>query len=1638
MLDLCGFTLDEANVDSKAYAFYLHVAFRHQLILQAEQWQTILTAIDDKNVNFYELDEGTQLSIQQFAQAIVTEVNEASQDSWAVKLIKTSYLGNLDRQRSCNDYAIRYFHASNEQNQADLSASTCFSDDRMVQAFTNAIRAHSHYISAISTLPFVLEKACLNLAKNRGCNYQPQKAAEMLAATLDTINKGFDPSTGKKVLIQVILDISFPGLSSSLDSDVINNFTNELIPFINTIIDSAKKLELEKAKIFPENDAEISLARQHMLASLGVHFYSIDTILTQSLIEPVEHCNQAISGAVSLVDAAHRAATDNNTFNRLHYINNIFSEFNNLANACNQLDSSLLPEWIKQANNHYELLKHEVSNLKAVAQSAIEGLGSFYSYAISFIPKVIRDYCANVSVLNEVFKLVGIEDDIELQNKSAIAYFSFYDLAKKSKLDGLLKEKFFVVFMDELVKTNPHFKPNHFKYEDYLALEEQLNKKEHLDLDKPLNQRIGINIDPTQSLVNAFRVQDMTQLNILLLINRLKNLEANFAPKNFQTTFIELAAAITNAENNQQEAYQLFNKRYLLPAAQRLLQQYQTERLTPLVEELLDSIGPSHSLLHEKHKLYTIYSKLKETIKLDAEDLSLIQECWLTHKQIDLSSEIDQCIELANHLPNDKRKPASWLTPKEKAKDNAKRNWETVLPVIEQMLNLLQQSLDKQKKACKQLKSLSQNDTIITLCNSKIAYIDSLNKFINTLKSNLRDPYDELHVYANRLLNAEIKELTLEQYNKLAEASTANNLIRFAWNVLPATHSKQSKLNEIVYNLLNHYFEQSPLTEIINAEQNYTEALNQNPIPALFKELNTPLALTNIIPAQEKMMDVIVDKLVEEGSKNVLSWGTNFLKQAAEKITRQQLCQFLPYPFLADLAIDALQSDMVQASIAPVFNSLINEYGATITDKIDEVREIAKNRLYPILGIEIQKTIELAAYNYLENSTEASTTERDAFAMFYLQYQEIKRNSQAFNADSTIEYLFPSLLTSKQINKRDLIVKFKNKFAELDNIYGNDFFTQKAPEEAINDQLVFLIQHINLSDPANEQLIKLTLLNRFLLMVMENAEQVNPETQIRLQQQAIGKLSEALKKIKDSAELPEVDEEFVLVNDQLTREQMALSLADATKRATKLQLQLIQQQLNATKNLVDKELGYREEMLRSKNLMGKSLAEWKYYKAKFSPKWITAAKVFSFLFEVISFISTWSAIITSAATGIAAGTGVLPAVFIALGLTGLFGPAATIASIAIFATILAIRVTYKFISEIWNRRDEFKDLAKPSADGKKPSVGKQFGLGLLLVLKCSFLAIAKTFFTDYLIVKITTLFALSRINWLRNSFKSWPNKAKVQEEHDHLNTVQTKLEQLQALIADQIKCLDKEKDSTNHFYTNQKIEIDRVKQELIEAIGSIRNWVKNKQDARYIEEGRHFAQALQSFDDLFNLLEQEINRLEQLENAQLLPINDPVVEEPEIVNDVQTREIQPVIIEPTTKPVLVNINAYLLKLKSEQEKQSELIDTSDNNQPTLLSQFCNLFKWPTQVEEQYSGSGKQPMSKTLTKAETGLDSSMVYVEWNSFLESSLVMVSHEDAQPEQFFGSSVYRRSGQFGSATGSTRPRDIFEEEDDVVQLSL
>nr|HAT8714391.1 hypothetical protein [Legionella jordanis] len=1577
ILDLCGFTLDEAGYDSKSYAFYLHVAFRHQAVLQSKEWSDLCTEVLEKGhgLDWDSKNEELYQRIVSFAQSIVTEVTEASQDNWAVKLIKTSYLSRLDKARRSCEHAIRFINAVDE-TQSDVSVSQVLGVDAPREKYTEALKAQRAYMDSLLALPFVLEKTCLSLAKNTGVHYQPRKSAEMLAAALDCMNQGMklygvDRQDFIIKGLKIALDITMPNVQG-FDAQLQETITSDLLPFINKILDAALQLEEKKKAIFPSSELdgdEISLARKRLLATLGVNFESLQTILLETLLIPAQQCSDAVAGVFGLAQAAVAAAQNPNPLDRVFEVKTAFSHFDRLSSLCNEVDPALLPAWLVQTNNYYQDLRGHASNAGKVVQVVVDGLGVFYNYALSFIPQSVRHYVSRANALTRVFQVID-NSPLEYKTDKLMAYFAFYELAKTSEIEEVLKERFFAAYMDEVVKSKPDLVRQEFLYKNYLAFEAQMNAK--FNLATPLNSRIANypkSNDMTASLISVLEENvgssDLQKLDVLMLLYRLQHLESQFELNwqrelqlnNFGPIFKELAAGAKQAKESPHPVHQAFQREFLNPAIQRMVGKYQEEKLVPALESMLDSRAPS--LGGHYHKLRSIYSKLREDIVWSPEDWRTFKECcrldgkfqWAEFQALKVAA-----LELGNHSKKEANNN-HWLTPRENLRKQTEESFETVKPVISNMLKLIQERLDEQELSCKKLQKLSKNNDVLDLCQKKISYINALNQLINALLYDLEHD-QKLRAHISTLLSADAVQVTQEELLRQVNVSALGKLLRLAWNALPNATNGASAVNDnFVFNLLKYYFADSVIGNVLEKEQAFASALDKEPIPALIAKLNDPLAESNLLPSQEKIMDALVNNMINVADETIIPWGANYLANIASKVVKQNLAQLLPYPFLVNLAMVVIQSETVQEQIAPIFNDLMSEYSGIVLDKASEFKEEAKKRLYPVLGIEIQRTLEESALHYAQNPEGASDTERDAFIMYYLQYQQIKLNNVEFNAAKTIEYLFPQLLRKKTIDINGMVDALENQFKKFDQFLPSSPDDEPAIAET-ESQLVFLISHIDLSDPDNDKLVKLALINRILIMAIDTAEQIsNPEKIMSLQQTAIQQMAAALEKIKvlhheqlveqnkalagiqiDSEEMD--DEGFIMLN-AANKDSMYETLAVANTRIRKMQLKNLKTKLAETQKLVSKEMDERQAMLDSKEpLLGISIAEWEYHKSK--PIRLLYI-VLSNSFEVFSLMFTWLSLLLP----ILAGSGVLEGLLTALGVTGAIGATATPIGAIIFGVIALARISYKLGMEIWNRRDEFTQI------NQNPSFWRRAGLTSLLLLKCLGLAIAKTLLTDYLVAELSTYFAFGPFERLRNAFRIWPSRERVSEEQRVLNELKTQMSKLNDLIDEQNAFLDGKAAKDCQAELNESV--DAITKSLKETRDYLNQASFN--DARR-SPGMDFQLSLEQLDASFNSLKQEVMQLSQLNRAQ--SGFSQVVDNSEKPLAKNKDSTESTVKKEENRAAIVDLEAYRKKLDAVKASKSE------QTQSSYLSRFWNWFAKPQTTVVAMPPAQVKPLEESLS------------------------------------------------------------------------
>ncbi|MBA2657575.1 MAG: hypothetical protein H0U70_11450 [Tatlockia sp.] len=1593
ILNLCGFTLDQAGYNSKDYAFFLHVAFRHQAILQSEEWEKINAAILIQPLNWQSKNNKLLRRIEKFSQAIVTEIVEAGQDNITLKLLKTSYFSTLDKARKSSEEAIQKINVQDGQNYADLQVSTIFSQDHTIESFTQLLRANRSFLDSLLGLPFILEKLCVSIAKTEiNCNYQPNKTAEMLAKTLDTISSALGNENPNFLIngLKLAIKITLPDIQL-VDNQLIEMITKDLLPFVDNLIKAARDLEIKKAKVFPATlndlDAQQNLARQKILATMDVNLYSIKDLLQETLLNPVQQFNQALGSAAGLSIATYNALLLDNNIDQALQIKETFEHFDKLAHLCSEVDQSLLPNWLSQANSYYQQLKNGVN---AVGQLALNGLGAFYNcpgmfnQLALFIPQSIRYYLSHGDNLSKVFNLID-NNTQSIPSDRILAYFAFYELIAQAKIsESELKSQFFAIYMAEVVKADPKLNLASFRFQDYLKLEKQLDTKfDFLSLSGRFEEyALRTKSDFSESFIGASEVLGISNpkiLDALVLINQIQTLEGEFDSLNPHIIFTELGKtfnSLSQARLAENPEIQAISKFFLQPAMQRLLLQYQNESLVPLTEGLLEKTNGL------SHRLALIYSKLKEEISLTPEDLDQIKEAYvkqikgINNQQSGLKNNIFSAKNIAALISvNIKPSPKEWKTPNQILKEKAVQTLENIGPSLITMLKILRSNLDNQRT---RLVPIAK----IELARKKINYIDSLNNLINNLIDELKNPdikkYSELQTYIISLLNG--RELVLTQQElqdktsltalpgklldsainelpMISPTSIPAKLLAFAWNALPV-----SPQNTIFYNVLEYALrDHNTLHELLTAESKYKLCLNSEPIPALINELSDPLSAVNLLPSQEKIMDAIVTNLVDAAKQKTYAWGVNYLKEFLVDISYEQFIRFLPYPFLAELAIKAIQSETVQKKVAPIFNSLVNEYGGMVAE---EFKKVVKSGLYPVLGIEIKKTIESCAYAYAKNPDASSETDRDSFAMYYLQYQEIKQKVITFNNEDAIRYIFPHLLMDLNLDERKPIIdKIMAQFVQLDKL---ELFTAESNEgDKFDQQLQFLIENFDFNDTLHLKLIKLALINRLVMTTLETAEQLSDAEKIAsLQIQAIHHLGKTLIKINDfSKQARNIDkqkfddldfgESFLLmpmVNEEV---QMQDTIAAARKRALKQQLHRVKNSVADNQKLLKAEQNRLKEMKRisedplSGPFLGVSLLEWEYHQSSIERKiFIFIAK----LAAIIGPISSWLGIIAA----IVSSQGILQVLGLALGWTGIG-----------FAISAGISLIINFIIKIVEHLPEIKGISL-----EKTSIWRRTWQIALVIMKSFGLALAKTLFINLIWDVLIPFFFADPLQEIRDSARYWPDVERVDSEIECLANLQTTLKSLDELISMQIQYLEKKIDPlTDNAYLDQSNKIGLLLGSTCNQLEDVKSLLTNvsSNDARF--KVNAYQEVLNNLFGQFTKLTNEATQLHELQIAEVNFNNDRRTDaQVELKKHLAIVEAVPENSEPAIKLIPVSLKAYRAQLKK---------------QPGYLSYFWNLF------------AAKPTAQDGSEKALEALENSLYFSNSNVFFQSQSQLPDHE-------------------------------------------
>lgn len=1350
VLDLCGYSLDKAGYHKDVYSFHLHLAFRRQTIIDSERW----TRLSSKPFSWEEGGDETELAeVLAFAQAIVAEVQAAQNDSLAVRLLKTGYLSQLDKAHRSSEQAIRFLAHDEPGFSADHSISELPPGDK----YRQLLRAHLAYLDSLLLLPFVLEKLCIRIASNLGINYLPQKNAQVLVTVLNNLNRWTNNNHDLEIAaLKLALRIAMPALP--LDNEMLEVILNEAIPFMDRFIRTHREFREEKNKVFSPHNLIEAEACGRLLASLGVHFESLETIVEKTLLEPMQQCAAAVSDLEGIVIASNQLVGTSNLIDGSAQIARLFGHFDRLASLPGKIGDEFLPAWLIEANDYYQGFRQTTNyfqdQLDKATSTAFNGLGQFFSRLLSFVPESMRRYFRypdNLTLLlksldeEKIMQSVPSEYDFSsyacANDPSALLIaLTFYELAEKAGIDAAMQAKLFDPFFREVSNESTQV----MVYSEYQYWSQGFPYLQHKDLCQQITQ-VGqhgrINSPSQQSLL----INHPIKLELLIALRQLQDIELTLYNQGFNIELFEMLEQALGLCKKQfsNEFPSLFSTLYLEPAVARILNHFLKISMLPFLEDKIDRQGMGHdtSILAVLDKLPLIYTKIKQGIGLNLDELNCLSSCAKEESFVVL----DWSKHLTKYLSWPKAAPALPVllpTPHQQLVLKLK----ALFPSLEQCLRVILEQLYRQSNSCRTLNVLLNQSSLKSLCESKLLYLEQLQAAINVINLEIRTRPDTLAATLSDLIFGGAWDRLEHQIENATIYSISKQLIRFSWNVL--LNNSFGIDNQFIANLIHYSFKNTPLPQLLDAYNQFNAQLNHISVPELMPLLNDPLAPSNLVPRGEELMDQMVEQLIgfNSANDNALNWATQFIASQAHRligsVSRETLANLLPYSFLATAAFQVLQSDTLRQTCSNLIFNLTQSYHDSFRFKAEEMLASIKDHLYPLLGIEIQKSIELRALNYAVNRTSDEDEDSHIFAMYYLQYRAIlQMNPQALR--QAILALIFSTLSEEQL--QHLVVVFD----DLDQTMGYVPASISASSTESESQLDFLMRTLNFSDPSNQSSLRLILLNRLLVMSLNTALQLNAE-QSRLRQEEVIRVLARLFEQFNQPIVPPNSYDLIAESRQ--------KLLDLHENRLRQQVETWRDELSNTMRLKSSRLLANKEepqLNRSVAAVNRDLLKNNWPRLIF--------KILIGLYESFSFISFWASIVTPVVIA-ATGASVLQAIYSILGITAAVGTSATVVGAVTLGLMFMIRFGVKLGQEIKRQLPNFKD----AANNPSYSLGKKIGKVIVTIFKCLGWALFRSAFTDFLYGKLMRFFPSRAVALIQEELRVYPSVEQVEEEANAL------------------------------------------------------------------------------------------------------------------------------------------------------------------------------------------------------------------------------------------------------------------------------
>lgn len=1331
-------TLKKANYSDAFVKLHLHAALRQYRILEKETWDGLFSENEPKDIVKLEKDDDFLNKVQQTAQILLTTVVQAvERDNIGVKLLKTGFLSTLANAREKTQDLIKGLKAIDVAARHETET-----------VFLEALEAQEDYLKLLEDFPFVVEKSLLALVKNnKGYNYEPKKNALVLAKLIDTMGEAEFTSESLTSALHVAAQIAIPNLP--LDGNALG-VTDETLDFIKKMIKKGNDVKEKKANLTLAGAYKQTKSQNTLLSSAGVEFDSLSDLASKTLLKPYQ----------DLMEMGNGVAQVGESFLEKTYTDQIIAlsgGFDKILNVFHK-NPDLCPAWLKEINDSYS---------NAIVQQGVAGVAgvrSFFSRMASLMPQQLfvshwfssKD---SVSAFWRKLKAPGVMDLNEI--KREMAYLSFYELVTDAALQDSekLRKKFFDSYMKTLGIEGADFT----KYQTFA---ETANANFQC-----LNLTLVQQIKQGQSPEKKYH-------EMLCMINTLKHVEQSFEyykndvqldePVDIGKLLTGLKASLEAID--AQAPLGEFNTEFLAPAVDRILLGYQQKHFIPLLEKTIGFVKANST----SHLMPAIYSKLQSNQNLSSKDLKhlcqFLQSNEANSARPELKSAYDKIgLELSlikeltskRHIVHKKVDDDKFKkTPHQVLCDKTKVIIESLQPVIIAMRDKLELQKDTIVEPLEEM--LSKDSGLYTVSQKKVAYIDSLMLMLNQLNTSIDSNKANIaHNIAS--LPVEVKSLAenpLQIVEQLDPRTLISQLVPFALQMdMMPNNIDGSLFRKLIDSVKDH----SSFAQVVDAREEFLKAQKQHSTPELRSQLGDPLSMANLLPKQEELMDQVVTKMFAFGGEVAQSWFFDFTKNVAKNISSMKYENAFSYcfnPLAVNIVKDILESNWAKDKWQGVIEALVKQYEGAIADSTSALAQAARDKIYPLLGIEIQRALQAKALKYV-NEDDADENDRDAFAIFYLQYRAIKRENPALDKRGCVTYLFEG---SDEQPKTKILKKFQ----DLDDDY-------RVQEQAEDNTFEFLLAKVDFSSPKNNDFITMALYNRLLVMSLETADEEQYSKSFKALTEIMKQKDDQIAN-KAAEEAPAAAAPAVDAKDIPQALMLMKALTPSVNLMKTLSIKKLNNALVECKKAVKSGLDEREEkLLANENedvkFFGRSVLAVEADRT--NPK-RTAFKVLSLIWEWSSIISAW----TVAGASIAAGTGFTNAALFFAGFTGVAGIVATGGTVAI--VLFALGLTYKIVKEFAQQSPAFKAIWSP--DSTHTGLGK-FGLTLALGLKCLLIASVKAVIGNKLFSEASDFLALKAIERVRGWFRVYPTKLVVESEKNALDSVHAAIIDLETKLS---------------------------------------------------------------------------------------------------------------------------------------------------------------------------------------------------------------------------------------------------------------